>query len=202
MKLLVDTDAFCKLAVAELLREAIKLQGAELSDCGRLPALPYMLGKGRLRERFGPEACDKIAPLAKIMPKIGPPNPTWLDRLAGIQAIDPGEAQIFAAAAEGKSFVLSGDKRALRSLKHIQEYREALSGRIVVMEAMLLALCDDLGPDLVRRRVEPLRSLDTVIKTCFSPQGSDPNEGLLSYYRSLASELTPLQLWVPISGLV
>lgn len=40
MNLLIDTDAFCKLAVSDLLREAVRVLGVELRECGRLAALP------------------------------------------------------------------------------------------------------------------------------------------------------------------
>jgi len=53
MRLLVDSDAFCKLAASDLLSDAAMLFDAELPDCGRLPALPYMLRRGGLpRDEF------------------------------------------------------------------------------------------------------------------------------------------------------
>jgi hypothetical protein len=50
MRVLLDTDAFCKLAVAEVLHDTLGLLGAEPGDCGRLAALPYMLQRGGLRK--------------------------------------------------------------------------------------------------------------------------------------------------------
>jgi hypothetical protein len=76
MKLLVDTDAFCKLAVSGLLLDAVSLLGADLTECGRLPALPYMLRKGRLRRAFGPEACDALIPLTDKAPVVVQPGDT------------------------------------------------------------------------------------------------------------------------------
>ncbi len=68
MRLLVDTDAFCKLAVGGVLHDAIALLGADLSECGRLPALPHMLRRGGLRKKFGPKACDALLPVANEVP--------------------------------------------------------------------------------------------------------------------------------------
>jgi len=68
MKLLVDTDVFCKLAVCGLLPKAVDLLGADLTECGRLPALQYMLKKGRLRTFYGPDNCDAMIPIAIKMP--------------------------------------------------------------------------------------------------------------------------------------
>ncbi len=200
MRLVVDTDAFCKLGVAGVFREAAGLFGVDLSECGRLPALPHMLRRGRLRATFGPEACDALLPVAHALPTMAPPGAAWLDRLTPIQAIDPGEALVFAAAAEAGFVVVSGDKRALRALKDVDGFPAALTGRVVVLEAILLALCDQLGPDEVRRRVRPLVGSDKVVQVCFSAGNPDPGEALGSYYRDLAIDLAPLVLWNPREG--
>lgn len=54
MRLLLDTDAFCKLGAAGVFDDALSLLGLSVSDCGRLPALPYMLRKGSLRKEVWP----------------------------------------------------------------------------------------------------------------------------------------------------
>ncbi len=200
MRLLIDTDAFCKLELAGMLRDAVGLLGTSLPECARLPALPYMLRKGRLRKVFGPDACDGLIPLADELPVIVEPGDAWLDKLRPVQAIDPGEALLLAAAAETGMVVLSGDKRALRALKDVEDSSDALAGRIVVMEAILLSLCDHLGPDEVRRRVEPLVAIDKMVQVCFSIGNPDPRAALLSYYDRLATELDPLLLWHPRAG--
>lgn len=200
MKLLVDTDAFCKLEVAGLLRDAAGLLTAELHECGRLPALPHMLRRGRLRERFGPEVCDALILVADGMPVMHLSSTRWLDRLTPIETIDPGEAQIFAKAAESGLIVVSGDKRALRALKNVHGIVEALAGRIVVLEAILIALCDHFGSAEIRRRIAPLVAADKVVQICFSKGNPDPCLALLSYYEDLIAELKPLDLWNPRFG--
>lgn len=200
MKLLIDTDTFCKLAVSELLRDAVRVLGVKLGDCLRLPALPHMLRRGRIRRRYGSDACDSMVQIAETLSKIPQPAATWLDQLAPIREIDPGEALIFAAAAESGGRVVTGDKRALVALKDLQGCRDALASKIVVFEAVLLRLCHDLGADVVRSRVRPLGTLDTVVRVCFSSQGADPEEGLLSYFEDLQGAVSPLKLWNPRSG--
>jgi hypothetical protein len=200
MKLLVDTDAFCKLGITGLLQDAVRILGADLRECGRLPALPYMLSRGSLRKHFGAEACDGLISLADAMPVVPEPSIAWLDKFTAIEAIDPGEAQIFAAAAEFGLMVVSGDKRALRAMTSIEGLPDALAGRIVVLEAILLALCERLGSEDLRRRVAPLIALNKTVEVCFSPGSSDPREGLRSYYRSLAADVEPLVLWNPQMG--
>lgn len=200
MKLLIDTDAFCKLAVSDLLRDAVGALGAELGECGKLPALPHMLRRGRLCRRYGEDACDAMLQIATTVPSVPQPSAVWLDPLAPVQAIDPGEALIFAAAAESGAMIVSGDKRALEALKDLEAHRDALAGRIVVLEALLLRLCRDLGTEIVQQRVQPLMDLDTIVRVCFSVQGSEPEEGLLLYFRDLQKTVSPLTLWDPHSG--
>jgi hypothetical protein len=197
MKLLVDTDAFCKLGVATLLEETARIFRAGLQECGRLPALLFMLAKGRLRKLYGAQACDSLIPVAGAMAVIPQVSSIWLDKLTGLDAIDPGEAQIFAAAAESRLIVVSNDKRALRALKDVEGFPGALTGRIVVLEAVLVALCRQLGDNEVRRRIAPLVEVDTVVKICFSHDNPHPREALLSYYKTLATEVGPLVLWDP-----
>lgn len=195
MKLLIDTDAFCKLGVGGLLFDSVDLLGASFAECGRLPALPYMLRRGRLRTAFGAEACDALLPTAQSMPVAIRAGETWLNKLTSVQDIDPGEAQLFAAVADSPLLVLSGDKRALRAIKDVAGFAEALHGRVVAFETMLLCLCDKLGPEEMRRRVDRLAHLDKVTQVCFSAGNTDPRGTLLSYHRSLEAELLPLTLW-------
>ena len=138
MKLLVDTDAFCKLSASGLFFKAIDLLGADITECARLPALPYMLKKGRLRTMYGPAVCDELMPIAHSMPIVDCTNNVWLDKLTLVQSIDPGEAQLFAMGAATGFLVMTGDKRALRELKSIPDFPQLLSGRIVVLETVLI----------------------------------------------------------------
>jgi hypothetical protein len=200
MRALLDTDAFCKLAVAGVLDDAVRLLGTDLQECGRLAALPYMLRRGRLRKVFGDEACDALIPVVEAIPVMDQPSDLWLEKLALIPAIDPGEAQIFAAAAETGLILVSGDKRALRALKNIAGFADVLAGRIVTLEAILIALCDHLGSDEVRHRVQKLTACDNVVSVCFSRGNADPRGALLSYQESLGTELHPLVLWDPRQG--
>lgn len=200
MQLLIDTDIFCKLALGEILDDTIGLFGVDASGCGRLPALPHMLRRGKLQKAFGDQISDELILRAESFQAIGQPGAVWLDRLTPVQSIDPGEAQLFALAAENGLIVMTGDKRALRALKDIPELTAALEGRVVVMEAVLLKLCDQIGTAEVSRRVRRLVSHDTMVQVCFSPINSDPQGALLSYHRSVESELAPLVLWSPQMG--
>ena len=197
MRLLFDTDLFCKLGIAGLLPDAAHRIGGDMGNCERLPALPHMLRRGRLRQKLGAAACDALLPIAEQMSVLGQASTTWLEQLQAVEEIDPGEAQIFAAAAEHGAMVISGDKRAMRAIKNIEPFPRALNRRIVVFETVLIALCQGLGIEETRRRVQCLLGIDQVVKICFSNPGTDPQECLRSYFDNLSNELDPLVLWSP-----
>jgi len=93
MKLLVDTDIFCKLGISDLLPRAIELLGADITECGRLAPLPYMLKKGSLTTTYGCQRCEDLIPVAQSMPVVDQPDDVWLDKLTQIPSIDVGDAQ-------------------------------------------------------------------------------------------------------------
>jgi hypothetical protein len=200
MRVLVDSDVFCELGIGNLLADTISALDATLQDCGRLPALPYMLRRGKLPKRYGAESCAVLIELAQSIAPIGAPNPQWLDKLTSIQDIDPGEAQLFAVAAGDSLAVITGDKRALMALKDVEGYPEALAGRIVVLEAAILALGERLGYAEVKRRLGFLTTSHQTLKICFSPETANPRAALESYYRDFAAEVHPLMLWNPYGG--
>lgn len=199
MKVLVDTDAFCKLGLAGLLTDAVACLGAQLTDCERLPALPHMLRRGSVPQRYGKENCESLLEIAEAVPPIREFTSDWLERLLPVPGIDPGEAQLFSAAADRKQFVLSGDKRALRAITKVEGAAQALSGLIVPLEAVLIALHDSIGADSLRTRVAPLRPFDTAVGICFSDGNADALSAVWSYYNNLAAEVAPFTLWRPTS---
>ena len=198
-RLLVDTDAYCKLGVAGLLNDAITALGVQVEECGRLAALPYMLRRGRLRRMLGDDASDALVGPAAEMPLAIQPRDRWLDPLAAEDSIDPGEAQLLAASAEHGLLLLTGDKRALHGLKNVPGYAGALNGRVVVLEAILTELCERYGVDIIRARIRPVMEVDIAVRVCFSDSNSSPVAGLLSYYENLAVNVEPLNLWRPSS---
>lgn len=197
MQVLIDTDVFCKLAVGGLIDDSLGLIGAVLSTCGRLPALPYMLRRGSLRARYGSDTCDALIPIASRMSVVELTADLYVDRLTHIPEIGPGEALLLAAAAKSGIHVITGDKRSLRALKSITGLVEALAGRIITFESILLALCDHLGTEVVRQRARVLRGSDNIVRICFSELNIDPVDCLLSYFSSLTEEVRPLSLWHP-----
>jgi len=200
VRLLIDTDAFCKLGAANLLADAVGALGLTMSQCARLPALRHMLRRGRLRRELGEGTCEGLLPRAESLSPLPEPDDLWLDKLTPIPEIDPGEAQIYAVAATGSMLVLSGDKRALAALAQIPDLRDALAGRVVVLEAILIVLCGSLGVDEVRERIRLAALDDSMLRVCFSAGNPDPHATLIDYYDELVTEVSPLVLWSPVGG--
>ena len=197
MRLLVDTDIFCKLGVTGLLNEALAALGVSAGECGRLPALPHMLQRGGIVKRYGSSACTALLPVAMKMPVASAPDDKWLQPLVGVASIDAGEAQLLALTAQHAFVLLSGDKRALRSVAGVHSMVPALAGKIVTFEAILLALCQRIGVPAVRASLAPLAEIDQTVKVCFSPGNPDPVAALTSYLSHLEKEVSPLILWKP-----
>ncbi len=197
MRLLVDSDIFCKLGVAGLLGDALAIMGVDVADCGLLPALPHMLRRGRLPNLYGGASCLALLPMTAAAAPLPRVDAKWLDPLSGIQGIDPGDALLLGAAAQYSLVLVTGDKRALAGVAGVGGYAGALAGRVVVLEALLLALCHRLGLEETAKKVAVLEATDQLIRICFSPGNTDPQVALRSYYQALATEVEPLVLWKP-----
>lgn len=196
MRLLIDTDFYCKIGVAGLFDAALNVLGVQPSDCARLPALPHMLRRGRLPKRYGADACARLARHAESIAAMTVSDSIWIDVLTPVTDIDPGEAQLFAAAAESGNLLATADKRALGAVGKVPSIRPLLAGRVVTFEAVLLRLCSTLGEIAVRSAVTPL-SEDQMVRICFSPGNASPAEALRSYFDASCAEVHPLVLWQP-----
>jgi hypothetical protein len=197
MKVLIDSDAFCKLACCGLLERAIRVLGAEPSDARRLPALQHMLQRGKLAWSLGHERAEVALAAALTIDVVPEAEASRLQQILDAGAeIDSGEAQLLAiAAANTETLLVTGDKRALRELSRIPLLAAALTGRIVTLEAVLIALCDSEGEASVRGSVASIHDLDGTIKACFS--SSDSGAGLQNYQSHFVHEVPAGLLWSP-----
>lgn len=196
---LIDSDAFCKLGICDLIDAVATSLGATKEDCRRLPALPHMLKRGALHRSYGSDDSERLRSLAETFQPIPEVGAQWLDQLTNATDVDPGEALLFAASIENDALAVTGDKRAIRAVSKLSDVAFALTGRIVTLEAALDALCADTGSDSIRTAVAPLAERDPTVQVCFS-EGSDPREGLASYQRELGESLPVDLLWSPATS--
>ncbi len=195
MRLLLDTDAFCLFADMGLLELAAQAIGVGLEECGRLPALPHMLRRGQLRGRLGEARADRLLPIAMSLPDVPEPSPPWSDRLVAVHAIDPGEAQLFAVAAESDRLVLTGDARAVAAARTVDGLGAALRGKVVLPEVVLLRLCLLHGDERIASAVRGGQFTDKMLRVTFSTENPAPREALQSYIDADVHDLAPLVLW-------
>lgn len=195
----MDTDVFAKLGIASLLDQLYAMFGVTVDECARLPALSHMLRRGALPALHGKEACERLVPVAEAMPLAPAASTTWLGRLANLPQIDPGEAQLFATAAEHQLIVVTGDKRSVIAASKVDGMADALAGRVASLEAVLLGLCQRLGREHLRTAVKPLVAVedrrDKMVQVCFSDGNPDPEGALQSYFNDLKRNAAPLVLW-------
>lgn len=199
--LLVDTDVFAKLGIAGLLDQLCELFGVRIEECARLPALTHMLRRGGLPSLYGKDACEQLVSIAESMQLAPAASTKWLAPLVNVPQIDPGEAQLFACAAEHALLVVTGDKRSVIAASKVEGMAEALGGRIAPLESVLLALCRRHGPERVRTAVRPLVTVedrkDKMVRICFSDGNPTPEDALQSYLSDLKRSVAPLVLWPP-----
>lgn len=196
-KLLIDSDAFCKLAAANLLNELLGLLKIDKTQCARLPSLLPMLRRGRLRQKLGDAVADALHPIAAQIAMMDEPSGKWLDLLVEHPAIDVGEAQIYALAAEHGLRVLTGDKRSLVELSKLPIFRDRLGGCVVSLEAVLLGLSGTMSEVELRARGSILAKYDSMARAIFRSAGSPLAEGAESYLRDLERSTDPMRLWRP-----
>jgi hypothetical protein len=197
LRLVIDSDAFCKLAAADLLDATLSLLGVTEKQCARLPTLLYMLRKGRIRNRYGYTVADGLIEKASIFSAMPEASAEWLDKLAGTAAVDPGEAQMYALAAEHGLLALTGDKRALKAVSSMPEVYTKLDGKVVTIEAVLLGLSLQMAEAELRARGKVLGTYDQMAKAVFASANSSLHEALGSYFGSLEADFQPMKLWRP-----
>jgi len=200
MHLLIDSDVFCKLEICGLMDEAMRILGFARENCRRLPALPHMLRRGTIFNKYGAQACTAMMPSAMSVEAAPNADPEVLEKMKSLPSVNPGEAQLVALAVSYGDYVLTGDKNSLNALKELVDISRAVSGRIVILETLLLAMCDACGTEWLRERIQPLRAHDRVVEVCFTEATADPKAALKSYVDSIKTDLAPMVLWEYTGG--
>ncbi len=194
MILLSDNDIVYKLAAFDLFDEALAALEIEAKDVFVLPTARFKFGIGTPKgeKRYGPTLIARMAAVLARVREIGwitsPPR-----ELLGVLSIDQGEALLFAAAqARPDAYLATGDKRSLKALvaePACKAIAEALRGRLLSFESIVLRLIDRHGFELVRDRIAPVsatdKAMDVVFGSGLSTTAANARAGLESYVREL-----------------
>ena len=172
---LSDNDIVEKLAVCDLLDDALAAFDAKRPDVYVIPTLKYRIGgksRAKAEKRLG------AAPVARLLNFIAAvreiqeysaEDQLLLDDLVGI---DPGETILLSATAIHTDFLLlSGDKRCLKSIATLPECRAIalrIQGRVVCFEQILRRLIQHFSFGHVVCKVVPaLNCCDTAMRAAF-----------------------------------
>ena len=193
--LLIDSDLFVLLAGAGLLSALLSALNLEESAARRLQPLPHMLRKGRLARRYPPGILERAgAWCSRIHAVETVPPADVLDQLNRVHSIDPGEAQLFAVAADRDLALLaSGDRRsfeAVATAPGLELLRAELRGKLVCLEATLRLLHQEVGYTELVQALAAVREHHRTLRVLLSQGEQTPEEtfrdGLESYLKDLA----------------
>ncbi len=199
---------FVLLAGAGLLETVANLLGFQLAELRRLDPLPHQLRKShKFQEKYSKPVrdkalawCDKVKSITER-----PENDDALQRLAAADRIDEGEALLFGLMAEQELYLLaSGDKVAMRALAqgaNLKDVRQAVSGRIICLEAVVGLLVKSVGTSKTATAFAPLRDGNGTLRALFSQGEQTPQEaclaGIASYLNDLIKDVGRGFLLIP-----
>lgn len=188
---LLDTDMLILLTAAGLLERVAHHFGYTPDQIRRLPAALHQVRKSkRFRDNYGEEVLQRIAASVAAIQEVEPPiDLELLDTLNA--SMDPGEAQLVAiAAAQRCTLLVSGDKRAIGDLARCGAVGciEAISGRIVCLEAVLWVLLMQSDPQQIRAAFMPVlghATLRIVLSEHAVADRQRCREGIRNYFDDL-----------------
>jgi hypothetical protein len=202
---LTDNDIVEKLAIYDLLENALASLGASPSDVYVLPTLKHRIG-GKVRtkatNRLGVEVVDRILEFLGGVNEIRDYSLSDQLLLDDVVNIDPGEAILLAATGVYPiSLLLTGDKRCLRAIATCPDCKTIalrIRGKVICFEQILLRLIEDLGFEQVLAKVVAVPYCDTALRAAFGSgiHSTQPNtvECLQSYIKELRN--LPIDLLV------
>ena len=173
---LSDNDIILKLAVCDLLADALAALEATREEVYVLPTARFVLLRPKhpeqAKERFGEAVVERVRAFlesVRVIDRSPPPEEQQiLDDLVGI---DAGEAVLFSATAYFPEYLLAtSDKRSLRVLSAeaaCQPICRRLAGKVFCFEQVILRIIDRMGFDAVRAKVIPARHCDTALRSRF-----------------------------------
>lgn len=207
MILICDNDIVLKLAAFDLLDHVVEQLAGE--SVLVLEAAKYRLMKpGRQTRKVHSEQtiakalafCESAAPLSEVVESEDADaliNASYFNSEGQECKIDGGELALFSKAArDPKSYLLSGDKRALYALgkhrevePHAAIIHQQISGRVVCLERSLELCIDTMSFETVRERVVPNRDCDGVMKLAFSNGMSSQEANVRAAFNSYVGDL-------------
>lgn len=197
--LLVDVDAFCKLAHWKILPHLSKLLGIPWQNIATISSLRFRarraLAKPDGKLFRNTEAAKLVLETMELLGQLDEPSPETLALFEGVPQIDVGEAILLSLVADEPSLhILTGDKKALRSLAS-HECANLVSGRVITLEQIMLLCLERMGESWFKKHVCPFKEIDTSIRVVMGGLCNNSvyelRLGLTSYINEIARLRTP-----------
>lgn len=201
MPLLIDVDAFSKLAHWRILPELPTLTGEQWSTLSTLGSLVFRAQRASVKPdlklfQTTMAAQAAVSALSKMacLPDVEPRD---LSAFQDVVDIDAGEAVLLAAMSRNQNLrLLTGDKRALRSLSRADHgLRSQYTGRVILLEQVILCALELYGIHWLRERICVERGIDTAIEIVMGSRcdavEQAVREGLLSYIQEMSMLCNP-----------
>ncbi len=173
VRLLVDNDVLIKAAHWNLLDHIPACAGATTwKEVAVLDSLVYRARRRDKKLFLDPNVAEALETRIQETSPLPTPDSTTLTKLQGITGLDAGEVILIACVISTKSsFLVTGDKRALRALctPELKSVVEALQGRVLCLEHIIRNALNVLGPVELSRSIGPYRDLGTAVRVIVPP---------------------------------
>jgi hypothetical protein len=193
-----DNDIVKKLAICNLLDEAVGALGITHGDVLVLPTARFKFGVARnsekARAQLGAETFDRLSSFLGQVGVITAAPPLDEQKLfEDAIDIDTGEAILFSAMSHYPGCLLAtGDKRCLRalaSLPNAEHIVARMSGNVICFEQLMTRIIDHTGFAVFRTRVIPACDCDTVLRVAFGSGLEATEEGVRRTFEVYTQDL-------------
>lgn len=198
--LLLDVDAVCKLGNWQLLNELPNLTGVAPKNMMTVGSLIHRAKRSaeKLDKRLfvnEASACN-VVEFLQCTSALHEPTPERLAIFQDMADIDVGEAILFSVLLQYSGYnVVTGDKRSIRALTAVpKDIREALAGRVICLEQIMVKALSILGLARLQERVCPHRDIDRSISNVMGSRCDADEAAVVEGLNSYINELNKLYI--------
>lgn len=195
--LYIDVDAACKLAHWNILQGLPELTGFQWNEIATVSSLKYRAQRataipdGRLFHTA--DAAKNVLACLEQMGELPEPQIALFSMFENSQQIDTGEAVLLALAmGDTQGYFMTGDKRALRAISQLRDCVDSISGRIIMIEQILLMSLERKGHSWLQENVCPNKNIDKAVSVIMGSRCDCNEENIRSGLGSYIAEIGAL----------
>lgn len=202
MILFCDNDILHKLAVCNLLDDAVEALEVTPKDVYVLPTAKHKFGvtgdRCKAERKYGREVFHCISRFLANASEIQKESPDELRQLEDVVNIDPSDAILITATAGYSDFLLAtGDKRLLKALAAnlcCRRIAERIARHVVCLEQIIKRSIQQFGFDHVKDKVVPAVDCDNALRAAFGSGLSATQENVMRTLDAYIIELRSLEI--------